>query len=559
MVEVGLRQGPTPALAPHESLDPNPSAISPAGRFRLHRSSPTGTYYLLDLYRSERTEQMPSVARHYLFDLSAGTLTRVRQPGLGYEWLTHLSAHLPHPRHRPPALPNHARRHLHPPRRPSHPQHPCRFPAALQQLPWIDRAATRETSLLGKGIGQSLLHSGSVLGPGGRRFTLGTAGEMDTPFRVSRRFLIAPDKFKGSLSATEAAVAIAAGVRRADPEAEVDLCPIADGGEGFMATLAVALGGRWVTCPAVDALDRPIASRYVLADTPEGLTAIMEMAETAGISRLAADERDPLAATTKGTGQQIAHAVREHRVARIILGIGGSATNDGGSGMAAALGWRFLDGGGLAVEPTPATLPRIVRLDASDRLALPEIIAACDVDNPLLGERGATAVFSAQKGSTAETRPLLEAALERLVGLSDGRRSAATPGAGAAGGLGFGLLHFTRATLLSGFDLVADLLRLAERVAAADHVLTGEGALDHQSLAGKGPVGLARMAAEHGVPVTAFCGMTDDVARDSGLFQSIHALADSGLPLETLIAEAAPLLADLVAAADPGHSPNPIP
>lgn len=382
---------------------------------------------------------------------------------------------------------------------------------------------------------------------------------MHTDCHVSRRFLIAPDKFKGSLSATEAADAIAAGLRRSRPDCELDLCPIADGGEGFMATLAIAMNGRWVTCPAVDALNRPIESRYVLADTPEGTTAILEMAETAGIWRLAADERNPLAATTKGTGQQIAHAVREHRVTRIILGIGGSATNDGGSGMAAALGLRFLDADGAPVEPSPATLLRIVGLDASHCLALPEIIAACDVDNPLLGERGATAVFSTQKGSTAETRPLLEAALERLVGLSDGRRSAATPGAGAAGGLGFGLLHFTGAKLLSGFDLVADLLHLGERVAAADHVLTGEGALDHQSLAGKGPVGIARMAAEHGVPVTAFCGMTDDAARGCGLFQEINALADTGLPLETLLAEAAVLLTDMVAGADLSNSPNPKP
>ncbi len=367
---------------------------------------------------------------------------------------------------------------------------------------------------------------------------------------VSRRFLIAPDKFKGSLSASEAAAAMAEGLRRNRPDAEIDLCPIADGGEGFMETLAATLKGRWISCPAVDALNRPIDSRYVLAETAHGPTAVLEMAETAGIWRIAADERDPLRATTKGVGQQIAHAIREHGVKRLILGIGGSATNDGGSGMAAELGVRFFDERGETVEPSPERLAQVTRVDFTSRIALPEIIAACDVDNPLLGAKGATEIFSRQKGSTEETRPRLEAALARLVELSDGRMAAETPGAGAAGGLGFGLLHFADAKLEPGFDLLADLLDLKSRVAAADHVLTGEGALDHQSLLGKGPVGLARMAREAGVPVTGFCGMTDAAARDSGLFREIHALADTGLPLETLISEAAPLLADLVARAD---------
>jgi len=144
---------------------------------------------------------------------------------------------------------------------------------------------------------------------------------------VTRRILIAPDKFKGSLTAGEAAAALAAGLRRACPDAELDLCPIADGGEGFMETLATALRGRWISCPAVDGLNRPIVSRYVLAETPEGPVAVMEMAETAGLWRLGEDERDPLTTTTRGTGMQIAHAIREHAPGRIILGIGGSATN----------------------------------------------------------------------------------------------------------------------------------------------------------------------------------------------------------------------------------------
>ena len=364
---------------------------------------------------------------------------------------------------------------------------------------------------------------------------------------MPRRFLIAPDKFKGSLSAPQAAAAIADGIRKIHLDAELDLCPIADGGEGFMETLAIALNGTWITCPAVDPLGRPIDSRYVLADTPDGPTAIMEMAETAGLWRLHADERDPLAATTKGTGQQIAHAVSTHRVSRIILGLGGSATNDGGCGMASALGISFLDGNSEAIDPKPANLPHVQKIDSSSRIPLPEIIAACDVDNPLLGPRGATAIFSKQKGSTPESMVLLEKSLAHLASISHGETASLTPGAGAAGGLGFGLLHFTGAHLESGFDLLAGLLGLESRIRCADHVITGEGSIDHQSLSGKGPVALARLANSLSIPVTGFCGLADQEARDSGIFQSLHALADTGLPLETLISQAAPLLTEMVA------------
>lgn len=360
---------------------------------------------------------------------------------------------------------------------------------------------------------------------------------------MPRRFLIAPDKFKGSLTAVEATKAIAAGIRQIDPDAELDLCPIADGGEGFMETLISTLHGTWITCPAVDPLGRAIQSRYVLADTPAGPTAILEMAETAGLWRLRAAERDPLHATTRGVGLQIAHAISEHAVSRIILGLGGSATNDGGCGMAAALGIEFLD----EIDPNPSNLVNVSRLDFKSRIILPEIIAACDVENPLLGPRGATAVFSAQKGASPPDQAILETALARLVTLSGGEAAALTPGAGAAGGLGFGLLRFADARLVSGFDLLAGLLDLESRIRAADHVITGEGSLDHQSIGGKGPVALARLANRCAVPVTGFCGIADDEARNSGIFQQIHALSETGLPQETLMAQAGPLLTVLVA------------
>jgi glycerate kinase len=364
---------------------------------------------------------------------------------------------------------------------------------------------------------------------------------------MPRRILIAPDKFKGSLSAMDAAMAIARGIHQTEPDAELDLCPIADGGEGFMATLQPTLAGKWITCPAVDPLGRPIESRYVLANTPQGLTAILEMAETAGLWRLKNEQRFPLQATTRGVGMQMAHAITEHSVARIILGLGGSATTDGGAGMAAALGVRFLDENEMAIDPTPANLHRLQRIDGRFRLALPEIIAACDVENPLLGPRGSTAIFSEQKGASADDKIVLEHALSHLISIAGGEASADIPGAGAAGGLGFGLLHFAAAKLVSGFDLLANVLDLENRIRSADHVITGEGSIDHQSLSGKGPVALARLATSLGVPVSGFCGQADADARNSGIFHNLHALADTGHPLDALMSDAALHLTQLVA------------
>jgi glycerate kinase len=361
------------------------------------------------------------------------------------------------------------------------------------------------------------------------------------------RFLIAPDKFKGSLSACEAAEAMAEGLLRRYPDAEIDRCPIADGGEGFMETLIGTLGGRWIHCPAVDPLGRGIDSRYVLAETVHGLTAILEMAEASGLWRLTPTERNPCIATTRGTGMQMTHAITEHGVSRIILGLGGSATHDGGCGMAAALGIRFLSESGAMIDPLPSHMSQIRHVDFGQRMPLPEIIAACDVDNPLLGPRGAATVFSRQKGASAEDIIFLESALAHLVSISGPVPAAETAGAGAAGGLGFGLLHFADAKLVPGFDLLAELLGIGARILAVDHVLTGEGSLDHQSLGGKGPVALARLAKKLGVPVTGYCGITDDEVRTSEVFSSIHALIDSGLPLDILIRDASKLLTESVA------------
>ncbi len=367
---------------------------------------------------------------------------------------------------------------------------------------------------------------------------------------MPQRFLIAPDKFKGSLTAPQASAAMAAGVLTIFPDAEIDLCPIADGGEGFMETLAPTLMASWHVCPALDALGRPVECRYLIAETPDGRTAILEMAETAGMWRLNPDELTPIHASTFGVGQQLSHAIRNHRVTRIVLGLGGSATNDGGCGMAAALGLDFLDSMGAKINPTPANLMDVRVVDFKGRMMLPEIIAACDVTNPLLGDNGATAVFSAQKGAKAADQTPLENALTHLVSISAGATASITPGSGAAGGLGFGLLHFADAKLVSGFELLANLLDLSRRIAKADHIITGEGALDQQSFSGKGPVALAQMAKALGKPTTCFCGQADSAVRNGKIFRQIHALTDNGQPIEDSIANAASLLTQLVAKSD---------
>ncbi len=358
-----------------------------------------------------------------------------------------------------------------------------------------------------------------------------------------RRILIACDKFKGSLHAEEACAAIARGMAARFPEASIECSPIADGGEGFAKSLETQFSGRWIEAAAHDAMGRKIFARYLLAITPGGPIAVMEMAEASGMWRIKPEERDILRASTFGTGEMMRHAILENEAKRIIIGIGGSATNDGGAGMAAALGIRFLDASGTALDPSPGTLFRnLARIDSTGRIPLPPVTAACDVENPLLGPDGATRIFGPQKGAGETTIPVLEEALAAIVCASDGWQNARKPGAGAAGGLGFGLLHFANAELVPGFDLLASLTGLETAIANADLVITGEGSLDAQSLSGKGPVALARLARKHGKPVIAFCGQADPAIRGSGLFDSITELSATGQPVKILMARAAELL-----------------
>ncbi len=366
--------------------------------------------------------------------------------------------------------------------------------------------------------------------------------------REIRSILVASDKFKGSLSAAGACAAIARGLARRFPLAVIEECPIADGGEGFSAALEEPLGGRWVEADCHDALGRPIDARYLVAGNGPDALAVIEMAAASGGWRIAPGERDILRSTTFGTGELMRHAVEREHVGRMILGLGGSATNDGGAGMAAALGLRFLDGAGMLLDPWPGALAgTLARIDDSGMIPMPPVTVACDVTSPLLGPTGATRVFGPQKGADPTNIPLLEAALHALVTTSGGEAAALTPGSGAAGGLGFGLLQFAAASLVPGFDLLADLTGLAQRVARADWIVTGEGSLDAQSLAGKGPVGVARLVRSHGKPVWAFCGQADPAAHASKAFDRVLELASTGLPLDTLINDAARLLEDLAA------------
>ena len=318
------------------------------------------------------------------------------------------------------------------------------------------------------------------------------------------RVLIAPDKFKGSLAAREAAAAVAAGLAKI-PGFIVDCCPVADGGEGF----AEALSTRWDEVEGVrDPLGRPVMARCGWLDAT---TAVLEMSEASGLHRLAPQERNPWQASTFGTGQLIRHAA-SRGATRVLAGLGGSATNAAGAGAAAALGWRFLTSDGEPLEPKPSNFLAIERIEPPEEGTLPRIVAACDVRNPLLGPEGASRVYARQKGADDRIIEHLEMALEHLADLVaeqlgvDHRR---LPGAGAAGGMGYGLATFCQAQLEPGFAMLAKALRLEERIAASDLVITGEGRLDAQTLYGKAPSEVARLAKGQGKPVAAVCGQCE--------------------------------------------------
>jgi len=365
------------------------------------------------------------------------------------------------------------------------------------------------------------------------------------------RTLIACDKFKGSLSAIEACTAVQRGLGEGWV---ADLCPIADGGEGFVDTLVTAMRGRKVQAPCHDALGREISAEYGIVQREGKTIAVIEMAAASGMWRIDPAERDVMRASTYGTGELMRHAIEIDHVDQIIIGLGGSATNDGGTGMAAALGVRFLDEKGRVFDPTPAFNPTPAGLDSLDsvdfsqRMKLPPIVAACDVDNPLCGDRGASAIYGPQKGATPDQVIVLDHFLQRLAARCGSQKNAAFPGAGAAGGLGFGLMTFAGAQLISGFTLVADVCDLRQRIATADLVITGEGSLDAQSLSGKGPVGIARLCQEMHTPCIAVAGRCSEELKTSGIFADAIDLVSLGHPLDFILLHAAALLEQRVTA-----------
>ncbi|PYL93775.1 MAG: glycerate kinase [Verrucomicrobia bacterium] len=371
------------------------------------------------------------------------------------------------------------------------------------------------------------------------------------------RILIAPDKFKGALNAREVAESIAAGLREVLPDAEIDIAPMADGGEGTAEAISDGLGGSWLKCKAHDPLGREIEAHYAWIDQDK--LAVMEMSEAAGMRRLRANEFDVDLASTFGVGEMILDAA-ERGARQIIIGLGGSATNDGGFGMARAIGFQFfadakqlngpiheLEKLTRVVAPSPAAsrLPLPEGQDGGEGKALAKIIAAVDVRNPLLGVNGATRVFGPQKGATPNQIDELERALTRLadvVAEQFGFDYRDKPGAGAAGGIGFGLMSFCGATIRPGFDVVAESIGLEAKMKDVDLVITGEGSLDRQTLEGKTPAGVARCARKLGKRVYAIVGRATDEEESRKLFDGVYQNARPGISDEQNMKRAAEFL-----------------
>lgn len=356
------------------------------------------------------------------------------------------------------------------------------------------------------------------------------------------RILVAPDKFKGSLGAPEVARNIAAGLRDILPGAIIEIAPVADGGEGTAAVICDALDGAWIHCKVHDPLGRQIDAHYAWIDQRQ--LAVIEMSEAAGMCRLRETERDPLRTSTFGVGEMILDATKRG-TNEIILGLGGSATNDGGFGMARALGFRFVEDENDKESTVLADLVKVVRIKRPAQLSLPRITAAADVRNPLLGERGATRVFGPQKGATINQTEILECALTHLANVvaeQFGHDFRDVAGAGAAGGLGFGLLAFCDATLHSGFEVVAEASALEKKIYGADVIVTGEGKLDGQTLEGKAPAGIARLARKHDKRVFAIVGCANDDFEGGEFFEAIFTLVSSSVTLDEAIQRAPDLL-----------------
>ena len=349
--------------------------------------------------------------------------------------------------------------------------------------------------------------------------------------------VVAPDKFKGTLDAAEAAARIAAGIRRAAPGTDVRELPVADGGEGTLAA-ALAAGFRRVEVEAAGPTGLPAGAAIAVRDG----TAVVELAQASGLALLPEGRPAPLTAGSYGTGQLVGRAVGLG-ARRVVLGLGGSACTDGGAGLVQALGAGLYDRDGAALRPGGAALRGLHRLDLAPlaaRLAGVELVVACDVDNPLLGPRGAAAVYGPQKGADGADQAVLEQGLThwaQSVAAATGRDVRDAPGAGAAGGVGFAALALLGATMRPGIGLLLDLLGFDEAVRGARLVVTGEGCLDAQTLHGKAPAGVAAAAARAGVPVAAVAGrleLAEPQWRAAGFADAVALTDLAGRPGESL-------------------------
>jgi glycerate 2-kinase len=352
------------------------------------------------------------------------------------------------------------------------------------------------------------------------------------------RILIACDSFKDALPAPAVCHAIARGVARAHPDAAITQMPLSDGGEGVLEVLGHALSLSTVTLTVKDALGRPVKAKYGLST--DGKTAVVEMAQASGLEHLSQAERDPLRTSTYGTGQLLADA-SARGASHALLAIGGSATNDGGVGAAAALGWQFLDAAGVRIEPAGGNLKNIARIIPAPRMPFARMEVLCDVTNPLYGPHGASWVYGRQKGGTDQSLAALDEALRHLAQVMEaetGRKGLAeTPGAGAAGGLGYGAMAFMNAHLRRGIDVVMERVGFDKAAADADLIITGEGRIDGQSAQGKLISGVCAHAGK--VPVVALCGKLDASEAEVkaiGL-KAVYVINDKEQPLPELLTE----------------------
>ncbi|ARJ39401.1 glycerate kinase [Sporosarcina ureae] len=360
------------------------------------------------------------------------------------------------------------------------------------------------------------------------------------------KIVIAPDAFKGSLQADQAANAMYSGVKKVYPHAEVVRLPVADGGEGTLAVLVASTGGTLRTVSVQDPLGRTIDACFGMLG--DGETAVIEMAQASGLLLLEEHELDPMKASTFGTGQLIRHAL-DMGYRKMIIGLGGSATNDGGAGLLEALGVRFLSDGQL-LRMNGATLPLINEIDTSQldkRLLETDIRIASDVDNPFVGEQGASFVFGPQKGADAEMILRLDEGLRHLADETEkqmGVRLHALRGAGAAGGSAGALIAYCGARLESGIDVMLEAMDFEKHLSSADFIVTGEGKTDRQTLAGKALMGIAKLARVEDVPVIVISGAIEEAARQELLvwFTELHSLDDGKKSLAELMANAAELL-----------------